>query len=323
MQFMSRSYNLNLADCAQKMNNQAAEALERYFFSDIPPCFDSTGFTEILLLDSFFILLMLTSNETFSQVGEALHECALEFFETIHPTPNRHSKGQDMPLQFLHLLDLFHWSRVPKDKYRAVHKPPHKQLKYSIDLPRHTRLRWNSENRQQCLQRRTSGSSLDITVRSGSSYLLSGAQIPRLHIHDYSSRIFHNLIAFEMQCPSRGCCTMAFSAFLRSLLQSEEDVKLLRRRGILGNKSVTNGELVDFFKRLSKLTENQQMPIDLYNVYRRVLSHHNRRMSRFCGSIVLRYFPNPLVTLSVFAAIMLFVLNFLQTIYTVLSYYHS
>nr|CAD1824411.1 unnamed protein product [Ananas comosus var. bracteatus] len=66
MQFMSRLYNLDLVSCAQKMKNQAAEALKCYFFTDKPPCFDSTtGFAEILLLDSFFILLMLTCKETF------------------------------------------------------------------------------------------------------------------------------------------------------------------------------------------------------------------------------------------------------------------
>nr|CAD1824414.1 unnamed protein product [Ananas comosus var. bracteatus] len=386
---MNCLYGIDLAGSLVKMKNQAAAALACYSFADLCESFDvedDKGFAEVLLLDSYFILFMLTSSESvlmsreirsrlmliesdhsstenppsplvmprvnelvlhrdnimldllildnqipFFVVEELfeelklekpLHDYALEFFGTIHPRPNRdRHRGQNIPPKFFHLLDLFHWSRVPENKYEVV-SSSHCQPD-GVYWARYTPTAMELRKSATVLEKKSSGSSLDIAFRRGRIISVIGVlNIPNLHIRDYSSFVFHNLIAFEMQSQSRGRCTMAFSAFMRNLLQSEEDVKLLRRRGILANTSMTDGELVDFFKRLSRLIENYQMPSDLYAVYYQVLSHHNRRMSRFCGSIILQYFPNPLVTLSVFAAVVLFVLTLLQTIYTILSYYH-
>nr|CAD1824385.1 unnamed protein product [Ananas comosus var. bracteatus] len=171
-------------------------------------------------------------------------------------------------------------------------------------------------------EKKTNGSSLDIAFRRCWFERIIGVfHIPLLHILDYSSLIFYNLIVFEMQSSTRGRCTMAFSALMRSLLQSEEDVKLLRQRGILVSSSMTDRQLIDLFARLSRLTENHQMPRDLSNICRQVLSHHNHLVSRLCGGIILQYFSKPVVTLSVLVAALLFVPTLLQTIYAMI--YHS
>ncbi|OAY70566.1 hypothetical protein ACMD2_26882 [Ananas comosus] len=145
--------------------------------------------------------------------------------------------------------------------------------------------------------------------------------IPLLHILDYSSLIFYNLIVFEMQSSTRGRCTMAVSALMRNLLQSEEDVKLLRQRGILVSSSMTDRQLIDLFARLSRLTENHQMPYDLSSICHQVQSHHKNLVSRLCGGIILQCFSKPVVTLSVLVAALLFVPTLLQTIYAMI--YHS
>ncbi|XP_020110621.1 UPF0481 protein At3g47200-like isoform X1 [Ananas comosus] len=412
--FVNYLYRLDLAGCIIKIKNQVATARRDYTELDVLESFglkDDNRFAKMLLLDSYFILFVLTVKirkrpsgytlmpttpdsarllnlfrddttevldiifhkdeiapdllifdnqipffvieELFKELkwNKPLHEYALEFFRTIHPRPARHCIDEDSPPKFLHLLDLFHWSRVPKSKYIELSSSS-KQLD-SIDLarrspnamePRETATMFGKKKpRQQdsinwarhtpnameltesatLFEKKTSGSSLDITFRRRWFKRIGGVlDIPELHIRDYSSFIFHNLIAFEMQSSSRGRCTMAFSVLMRNLLQSQEDVKLLRQRGILASSSITDRKLVNMFKRLSGLTESYQMPSDLCHICHRVQSHHNHGMSQFCGSVILKFFPNPLVTLSVFIAILLFVPTLLQTIYNTLKYYH-
>ncbi|XP_020081731.1 uncharacterized protein LOC109705413 [Ananas comosus] len=277
-----------------------------------------------------------------------LHEYALEFFKTIHPRSARHCMDKNIsPPKFLHLLDLFHWSRVPKNKYIELSEPCQRpdsihqaglipnvmkrkehatatekkkpQQLDSIYWARHTPNAVELRESATMFEKKTSGSSLDVTFQGRRfTPVIRVLNIPELHIRDYSSLIFHNLIAFEIQASRRGRCTMAFSALMQNLLQTEEDVKLLRRSGILASSSMTDSQLIDLFECLSRLTENHQMPSELCAICHQVQSYHNYPMSRFCGSVITRYFPSPLVTLTVFGAILLFIPTLLQTIYTML-----
>nr|CAD1824416.1 unnamed protein product [Ananas comosus var. bracteatus] len=353
--FMNLLCGLDLARCLVKMKEEVKKARNSYSDLDISQSSgpkDYTSFTEMLLLDSYFILFILTVKirkrpadeialdllildnqipffvieELFKELklDKPLLEYALEFFETIHPRSTRHGIDQHSPPKFLHLLDLFHWSRVPENKYiEPIISSSSKQLDSIYWAPYTPNAMELRESATMFEKKTSSSSSLDITFRRRWLKRIIGVlDIPELHIRDYSSFIFHNLIAFEMQSSSRGRCTVAFSALMRNFLQREEDVKLLRQRGILVSSSMTDRQLIDLFARLSRLTENHQMPSDLFNICHQVLSHHNHPVNQFCGSVIIRYFPSPLVTLSVSAAAVLFVLSLLQTIYAMISYHH-
>nr|CAD1824422.1 unnamed protein product [Ananas comosus var. bracteatus] len=376
---MNSLCGLDLASCLVKIKNQVANARNSYKLdvSDQSSSFkDDKSFAEMLLLDSYFILFMLTIKlrkglarytltpptpnkftepltlsqddpskfldiifnkdeialdllifdnqvpffvieELFTELksDKPLHKYALEFFETIHPRSAQHCMGRNIsPPEFLHLLDLFHWSRVPQNKYSL---PDQRQdsMYWGRDTPNARELTESAT----MFEKKTNGSSLDITFRRHWFRCIIGVfDIPELHICNYSSLIFHNLITFEIQSSSRGRCTMAFSALMRNLLQREEDVKLLRQRGILASSSMADRQLIDLFARLSRLTENHQMPNDLFNICHQVRSHHDNSVNQFCGSIIIRYFPSPLVTLTVFGAILLFIPTLLQTVYAML-----
>ncbi|XP_020110865.1 UPF0481 protein At3g47200-like [Ananas comosus] len=374
---------LDLASCLVKIKNQVANARNSYSNLDVSDQSsgfkDDKSFAEMLLLDSYFILFMLTIKlrkgptdytlmpPTLNKFTEPplklfqddhfkfldiifnkddialdllildnqipffvieellkelesekpLHEYALEFFETIHPRSAQHCKDKNIsPPEFLHLLDLFHWSRVPQNKYTLP-----RQLD-SIDWVPHTPNAMELRESATVFEKKTSGSSLDITFqRRRFKGIIGVLDIPELHFRNYSSLIFYNLIAFEIQSSSRGRCTMAFSALMRNLLQTEEDVKLLRRSGILVSSSMTASQLTDLFERLSRLTENHQMPSDLSAICDQVLSYHNDRAYQFFRFIILWYFPNPQATFLVFVSGLLFVPTILQTIYAMI--YHS
>nr|CAD1824391.1 unnamed protein product [Ananas comosus var. bracteatus] len=322
MCFTNWLYNLDWVHCLFKMKNQVAIARKHYCNLDTPESFDSEyerSFAEMLLLDSYFILFMLTIKickrptgytlmpitsdstqqlklfpddafkvldiifnkeeialdllifdnqipffvieELFKELklNKTLHEYALEFFETIHPKSAQHCKEQNSPPKFLHLLDLFHWSRVPKNEHKQTSMLPQQldSINKSGHIPNAVQLRESATE----FDKKTFGSSLDITFqRCRFRRIIGVLNIPELLILDYSSHIFYNLIIFEMQSLSRGCYTMAFSALMQDLLQSEEDVKLLRRRGILVSSSMADNQVVSLFKCLRRLTENHQMP---------------------------------------------------------------
>nr|CAD1824415.1 unnamed protein product [Ananas comosus var. bracteatus] len=355
---MNHSCGLNLSSCLVRIKSQVVKArssynldeLENFDFKDVK------SFAEMLLLDSYFILFMLTIKlrkglarytlmpltpkftkpplkllpdgplkfldiifnkveialdllifdnqipffvieELFKELksDKPLHKYALEFFETIHPRSAQHCMGKNIsPPEFLHLLDLFHWSRVPQNKYSLP------QQQDSIDGARHTPNARELTESATMFEKKTNGSSLDITFRRRwLTPIIRVLDIPELHVHGYSSFISITSSPSRCNLQAGAAAPWPFSALMRNLLQREEDVKLLRQRGILVGSSMADKELIDLFAHLSRLTENHQMPSELFNICHQVQSHHNHSVSQFCGSVITRYFPSPLVTLTV------------------------
>ncbi|XP_022749054.1 UPF0481 protein At3g47200-like [Durio zibethinus] len=76
-------------------------------------------------------------------------------------------------------------------------------------------------------------------------------QIPPIQVHQYTERLFRNLIAFE-QCGSQN--TLHISSYvllMKSLLQDEKDMKLLKRKQILTNYDfIEKKQVTTLFQRL-------------------------------------------------------------------------
>ncbi|XP_020111040.1 uncharacterized protein LOC109726019 [Ananas comosus] len=310
-----------------KFTKEPLKLLQGYHFTFLDIIFNKEEIApDLLIVDNQIPFFVIVIEELFEELNldKPLYEYALEFFERIHPRLALRSIDQHSPPKFLHLLHLFHWSRVPQNKYIELIISPSPQQLDVFDWVSQTLNAMELRESATLFEKKTSGSSspLDITFhRRWFNRIIGVFHIPELHIRDYSSLIFHNLIAFEMQSSTRGRCTMAFSALMRILLQSEEDVKLLRQRRILVSSSMTDRQLIDLFARLSKLTENHQMPYDLFAICDQVQSYHKNLVSRLCGGIIVQYFSKPVVALSVFVAALLFVPTLLQTIYAMI--YHS
>ncbi|OAY70565.1 hypothetical protein ACMD2_26881 [Ananas comosus] len=86
---MNCLYGIDLAGSLVKMKNQAAAALACYSFADLCESFDvedDKGFAEVLLLDSYFILFMLTSSESVLMSREI--RSRLMLIESDHSTEN-------------------------------------------------------------------------------------------------------------------------------------------------------------------------------------------------------------------------------------------
>nr|CAD1827527.1 unnamed protein product [Ananas comosus var. bracteatus] len=207
--------------------------------------------------------------------------------------------------QFHHLLDLFHWSRIPKKGYEMEFEDAGSRNALQLYIPNALQLYIPSATELQKsatkFKKKDSGSCLDITLHSTADYR--------------SKPIFHNLIAFEATPRNRVLCFTAYTACMSSLLQREDDVKVLRERGIIASTNYKDADIVKFFEELNKEVEGVEMPDTLRKLYTNVNDHHNSRTSQWYGNF-------PWIKVALAGSYLLFLLTLMQTVYSILSYHH-
>lgn len=145
--------------------------------------------------------------------------------------------------------------------------------------------------------------------------------IPPLVINDCKESFLRNLLAFEHAPKTGNEYFVSYVIFMDHLIGSKEDLQLLESKGIIVNELGGREDATKFFHHISK-------HFVLRNFYFR---HLCREIEKFCESprqkyiqeLKQRYFKSPWTALSLFAATMLLLLTTIQTVYTVLSYYHQ
>ncbi|XP_058180331.1 UPF0481 protein At3g47200-like isoform X1 [Rhododendron vialii] len=153
-------------------------------------------------------------------------------------------------------------------------------------------------------------------------------RLPRLEVDHATESIFLNLIAFDglHAWGFQGEVT-SFIYFMRQLIQSPRDVRLLISSRILENGIGSDEAIIQLFDSLSK-----EVPIlnpftsKMFNdVYEPILDYRRKPQNRLRANLVQAYHEStnwsPLAYLSILAAILLFILSFLQTWYTIYPYY--
>ena len=156
---------------------------------------------------------------------------------------------------------------------------------------------------------------LDITFNNGVM------TIPKRFVSEQSEYFFRNLIAFE-QCDRSFDYKMAsYAKLLDDLINTSQDVDFLKNKGIL-DLYLSAEEAANFFNRLYR--DNVVGANFLYSkLYDDVNAYCSRRRNKWRASLKRNYFHNPWTSLSVLAAIVILVLTFLQTFYSMVAYYHT
>ncbi|KAF3435213.1 hypothetical protein FNV43_RR22300 [Rhamnella rubrinervis] len=151
---------------------------------------------------------------------------------------------------------------------------------------------------------------LDITFHDGV------LEIPQLHIHENTETLFRNLVFFEqvsLLAASRFTC---YALFLENLIKTSSDMKLLCERGIV-DTSLSVEEATQCFRKLNingaYLKENFY-----YEITQNVNTSCRRRWPRYLRVLKVEYFKTPWAVLSIAAAVILLILSFLQTLFTVI-----
>lgn len=143
-------------------------------------------------------------------------------------------------------------------------------------------------------------------------------EIPHLTIVKETELLFRNLLAFE-QCHGSSNFINDFVVLINHLVNTPKDVDLLIQYGIIDNWLPDSAGVSSLFHGLVK-----EVSINPHNFY---YAGHVEDMNKYCrtpwhkwkATLKQDYFRNPWAGISVFAAIVLLVLTFIQAIYAVLK----
>ncbi|XP_043724206.1 UPF0481 protein At3g47200-like [Telopea speciosissima] len=143
-------------------------------------------------------------------------------------------------------------------------------------------------------------------------------KIPTTKIHEGSEIILRNLVAYEQYIDDYSYIS-EYASFMNGLIDSREDVELLQDNGVIVTMLGDPSEVAQLFNNLVKdvmFHVHYTLP-----VRGKLEEYYNIRCHKWRASLMGNYFNTPWASISVVAAIMLLVLTFTQTIYTILSYH--
>lgn len=160
----------------------------------------------------------------------------------------------------------------------------------------------------------------DINLDNGRLYM------PRVQLDDSTAYRIHNMMAFEAMHVGTGNDVTAYVLFVKDLIDSADDVRLLERKGILEHDLADDdAAVVRLFNGLtrdvSKIGESELCHV------REAVEHHYRSnpvrviLYEWWAHLRSKYFRNPWTLLALLTAILLVVGGIVQAVYAVLSYY--
>ena len=152
---------------------------------------------------------------------------------------------------------------------------------------------------------------LSISFRDGT------LEIPSLHVSDSRLAELRNLVAFEQCYKIPSHFATSYFVFLDQLIESPNDVAVLRKSKILRSEHLSDAEMAEMFSGLSKNLV-WDLRFDLHSlVYAALEDFCKLPHRRWRVNLVQNYFSNPWTTLSVMAAILLLFFSGTQTFFTV------
>lgn len=146
-------------------------------------------------------------------------------------------------------------------------------------------------------------------------------RLPVILVDDATESMFLNLMAFERFHVGAGCEVTSYVFFMDNIIDSERDVALLHSRRIIQNSLGSDRAVAKLFNSMSKdITLDPESSLDM--VYKKVNSYCKKPWNEWRANLIHTYFRNPWSILSLLAAVFLFALTIVQTIYTLYPYYH-
>ncbi|XP_059316668.1 UPF0481 protein At3g47200-like [Lycium ferocissimum] len=146
-------------------------------------------------------------------------------------------------------------------------------------------------------------------------------KLPLIVVDDATESMFLNLIAFERLHVGAGNEVTSYIFFMDNIIDNAKDVSLLHSSGIIQNAIGSDQAVAKLFNSLSKdITLDPDSSLDL--VHKLVSDYCKLKCNEWRANLIHTYFRSPWAILSVIAAIFLFALTIVQTVYGVYPYYH-
>jgi hypothetical protein len=106
-----------------------------------------------------------------------------------------------------------------------------------------------------------------------------------------------------------------------ALIDSQNDVKLLQKCGVIYNTLSSHERAATFFNDIGDFCFIDDNANRFSRLYKNVHKYYNSRCHRRCTSLRQNYFSSPWSGISVGAGVTLLILSALQTFYTIYVYY--
>ncbi|KAI8011120.1 UPF0481 protein [Camellia lanceoleosa] len=330
---------------------QQLEKRAHDFYAE-PSSLDSNEFVEMMLLDSCFILVLLCT-QGMTQLG------GMENF-IFHLGHIRLDLVRDLmlfenQLPFFVLMKLFNMTKISDSNiitlsleyFEAItpgnlpelpdENPKEDDIKHLLGLLHYC---WCYEFHSMVSQRRVVV--IDRSMKSATELREAGIinrnlfdirfvndtmEIPYLIVDDTTEFVFRNLIAYEQYLPPSSMKYFtAYANFMGNLVNTSDDVQILRDCGVIRNLLGDN-EVVSTM--LNKLVNNVYVSLICYEqVYHDVNKHYREVVSTLLNkgrcdvwleTVRRDYFNTPWALISFLAAVVLLLLTVVQTVCSILS----
>ncbi|KAI3913895.1 hypothetical protein MKW92_051680 [Papaver armeniacum] len=146
-------------------------------------------------------------------------------------------------------------------------------------------------------------------------------KLPVVDIDDTTESKLLNLMAFERFHVGAGNEVTSYVYFMDNIIDSSEDVKILKSSGVLINSIGSDKAVAKLFNELTKdaTPDSENM---LEKVVQKQLDKHCRnKWNEWRATLNHTYFKNPWALLSLLAAVLLLALTISQTFYSIYGYY--
>ncbi|KAL8140560.1 hypothetical protein V2J09_006581 [Rumex salicifolius] len=271
----------------------------------------------------FFVLQMLYDRTKGTSDREKIESASLvdisfEFFGYMVERPSsvvESLRGFDAR----HLLDLYRTSFIPADlesRSRSLNTSGS-----DTDMPSHF-IHNVSKLRRAGIKIRTPKSDEAETFLAV-RFLRNGViEMPKVTIDDFMSSFFANCVAFELCHYRCGQYFTAYTTLLDCLINSAKDVEYMSEHNVIENYLGTEAELANFINSLGKEAAFDPNTSYLLDLFKQVNHYYENNWNVHWATFKHTYFSSPWTFISVLAAVVLLVLSVLQTLYSMIGYYH-
>ncbi|KAK0607942.1 hypothetical protein LWI29_023075 [Acer saccharum] len=142
-------------------------------------------------------------------------------------------------------------------------------------------------------------------------------QIPRFEVYDSTECLYRNMMALE-QCHYPGETHICdFIGLMDFLIDTVEDVDLLVDEGIIVNMLGDNAAIAKMFNNLClQINVN---PSDSYNIRKKLKEHYDNPWNHTMATFKTVYFSDIWKGTATVAAVILLVLTFIQTVFSIVK----
>ncbi|KAH7855559.1 hypothetical protein Vadar_026206 [Vaccinium darrowii] len=149
-----------------------------------------------------------------------------------------------------------------------------------------------------------------------SFFFFAVLEIPPIIFSHRSFIYLSNHIAYEWTPHNpNNLPTMAFVNFMKSLINTTDDVKELRARTILFSSYTSDEEVVQLFNKIPTFGLEDFSIYD--EVKHRIHEHYNNKVKTWFAELIHNYFCSPWTFIAFVVAAALIIMSFLQTYFTI------